>query len=537
MNSFRGQNWLIPQSIQDMIPENHICFFVEEFVDSLDFSNFDMIYEGPGHPTYHPRIIMKIIIQGMLSKERSSRKLASACRENFVFMYLAEKVQPNFRTIARFRKGNAEFIKETFKETVNLASENDLIDLSLLCIDGSTIKANANLRKCLKKEQAEIFGSIISKMIEEDIKQDEIDKKLNSKEENLIEMDRRDLKKIVSEYRNTKDKSKVKEKCEKVKEEFEKDTKAKQIPLTDSESRIMQNKRGLHELSYNAQFGVDSKHQIIVSNDICQDRHDAHQFIPQMRNIKENVDLKKDTKVAVDCAYSEGENLNFAETEKIDLYVPSRAQAQEFDGKEESLNHDNYEFDVKKNELIVEKERYRYRGTYERKSGKKVITFYSEKLKKKKEVPFFFKERLRMKKKMETEKAREIYNMRKYVIEPVIGNIKENLGFRQFLVRGLNGAKLELNLVSIAHNLKKIWILREKISQTYDTKIKNIDFCLIIKNNYLNCRTACAVQRGFLKKKCNVPTNEMRRVFSSALRNLNLHSLGGERKKLFASFS
>jgi transposase len=472
-----------------MIPKNHICFFVEEFVDSLDFSNFDLVYEGPGHPAYHPRILMKIIIQGMLCKERSSRKLSSACRENFVFMYLAEKVQPNFRTIARFRKENAEFIKETFKETINLASENNLVDLSLLCIDGSTIKANANMRRCLKKEQAEIFDTIIDKMIEEDIKQDEIEERLN-REESLTEMDKRDLKKIVSEYRNAKNKTKVKEKCEKVKEEFEKDSKAKQIPLTDPDSRIMQNKKGLCELSYNAQFGVDSKHQIIVSNDICQDRHDAHQFIPQMRNIKENIELKEDAKVAVDCAYSEGENINFSETERIDLYVPSRAQAQEFDGKEESLNHDNYEFDEKKNELIVEGERYRYRGTYERKNGKKVITFYSEKLKKKREVPFFFRERLRMKVKMETEKAREIYDMRKYVIEPVIGNIKENFGFRQFLIRGLNGAKLELNLVSIAHNLKKIWRLRKRINQTYDSKIKNFDFCLIITKNYLNCRTA-----------------------------------------------
>src|SRR3989344_2827440 len=122
INSFRGQNWLIPQAIQDMIPKDHICYFVEEFVDSLDFSKFDMISEGAGHPSYHPRIIMKVIIQGMLSKERSSRKLASACRENFVFMYLAEKVQPNFRTIARFRRNNKSFVKGAFKETISMSS-------------------------------------------------------------------------------------------------------------------------------------------------------------------------------------------------------------------------------------------------------------------------------------------------------------------------------------------------------------------------------------------------------------------------------
>src|SRR3989344_8547737 len=132
MNSYKDQNWLIPQSIRDMILQDHICFFVEEFVDSLDFTNFDMISEGAGHPSYHPRIIMKVIIQGMLCKERSSRILARACKENFVFMYLAEKVFPDFRTIARFRKNNASFVKEAFKETIKLASENKLIDLSLL---------------------------------------------------------------------------------------------------------------------------------------------------------------------------------------------------------------------------------------------------------------------------------------------------------------------------------------------------------------------------------------------------------------------
>ena len=68
-----------------MIPKGHLCFMVEEFAGSLDFSNFNMIYDGAGHPAYHPRIIMKALIMGMLSKVRSSRKLASGCRENFVF--------------------------------------------------------------------------------------------------------------------------------------------------------------------------------------------------------------------------------------------------------------------------------------------------------------------------------------------------------------------------------------------------------------------------------------------------------------------
>src|SRR3989338_3141068 len=111
INSYKNQNWLIPQSIKDMIPEGHICFFVEEFIESLDFSDFDQIYAGAGHPAYHPSILMKTIIMGMLSRIHSSRKLASATRESFIFMYLAEKVNPDFRTIARLRK-NMQYLSK-----------------------------------------------------------------------------------------------------------------------------------------------------------------------------------------------------------------------------------------------------------------------------------------------------------------------------------------------------------------------------------------------------------------------------------------
>ena len=487
MDSFKDQNWLLPTSIKQMIPQNHICFFVEEFVESLDFSKFDMIYEGAGHPAYHPRIIMKIIIQGMLSKERSSRRLASACRENFVFMYLAEKVQPNFRTIARFRRNNASFVKEAFKETIHLASENELVDLSVICLDGTTIKANANTKKCVKKNQIDKINSIVDKMVEEDIQQDEIEEQMYQSEENMTEMDRKDFRKIIGEYRNAKNKEKVKEKLEKIKEESQKDEKAKNISSTDPECRMMKNKKGLHEFSYNTQFGVDSQHQIIISNDVCQDRSDMDQFVPQVRNIQENVVLKKDTKLVVDCGYSDGENMKFSEDEKIDLYVPNSAQIQRFGREEKSLYHDNYGYDKKRNELIVEGERFQFRGIYDRKNGKKVIAFYSEKLKKKREVPFFFEERLRMRKKMETENAKEIYDMRKYVVEPVIGNIKENFGFTKFSLKGLKEAKIEINLISIAHNLKKIWMLNGKINLDN----KNIIFCLVINLNYLYCDSAC----------------------------------------------
>jgi transposase len=477
-----------------MIPKNHICFFVEEFVESLDFTGFDEINEGPGHPSYHPRIIMKIIIQGMLCKERSSRKLASACRENFVFMYLAEKVQPEFSTFCRFRRNNKEFVKDIFIETVELASENGLIDLNLICTDGSKIKANSGKKKCIKKEQLGKLASIIDKMIEDDIKQDEVDKIIyGDKEENISNLEVKNLKGIVKEYRKSKNKEKLKERCRKAIEEAEKDPEMKKVSISDPESRMMKHSGGNYEPSYNAQFTVDSKNQIIIANDACQDESDYGQLKPQLEQVKENIGLKETTKIDADCGYSSGENIRYMEDNKIDGFIPNRTQTRELNEMEsvtkEKFRWDDYEYDEDKNEIIDKGVRLSFYKTFDyAKKGYKMHEYKNKELKIVKRVPEFFRERLRMKKKMENEEAKKIYALRKSIVEPVIGDIKENLGFRSLRMKGLNGAKIELNLVSIAHNLKKIWIARGKLI----INNQNIIFDLIIKNNQMYCDTTCS---------------------------------------------
>jgi transposase len=479
MSSFKGQDWLLPISIKQMIPKDHICFFVEEFVDSLDFTNFDMINEGAGHPSYHPRIIMKIIIQGMLAKERSSRKLASACRENFVFMYLAEKVQPEFSTICRFKRNNKEFVKEIFKETIKLADENGLVDLNLICIDGSKIKANSSKKMCLTKEQIEKLDLIIDKMIEEDVEQDEIDKEIyGDREENKTNIEMKNLKGIVKEYRESKNKEKLKENCKKAIEEFDKDPQIKRVSLSDPECRMMKNKKGVFELDYNPQFTVDSKNQIIVANDVCQDRMDTFQLQPQIKNANENIKLKENTKIAADCNYNNGENLKFLEEEKLNGYIPTISQAQKLDGKKQKTE-DNYEYDWDKDEIIVDDIRLKYHATWMHRDKSRQRAYKSEDGKIIKKVPEFFRERLRMKNKMETTDAKKIYSLRKTIVEPVIGNIKYNLGFDEFRLRGIEKARIELNLVSLTHNLKKIWVARGKLT----TNNKNLIFYWILENN------------------------------------------------------
>lgn len=475
IKSFKGQNWLIPRSIRDMIPEDHICFLVENFVEGLDFSKFDILYDGAGRPAYHPQIIMKILVHGMLSKVRSSRKLAAASRENFVFMYLSEKMHPNFRTIARFRKDNASFVKEAFKKTIKLASSHNLIDLSLICIDGTTFKANASKKHTINKKAFDVLDKAVEKMIEEDIALDELEEQIHgNSEENLTGMDRKDMKRIVNEYRKCQNKKKIKELHEKVKKEIKRSPKQKTLCLTDPESRMMTNKKRNVEPSYNAQFSVDAKHQIILANDVCQDGHDANQLIPQIKNVEENIGkLPEGTRISADCSYSSGDNFQFLENKKLDGYIPSRAQAQVLNGKEQTLKHDMYEYDWDTDEIILNGARLQFHKSRIKKNGKKVLLYKTKDWSVRRYVPALFRERLRMKAKMATTEAKQIYSRRKCVVEPPIGNIKENLGFREFLLRGLNSVKTELNLVSIAHNLKKVWTKKRivkakyKLSQNY----------------------------------------------------------------------
>jgi len=466
INSYKNQNWLIPPSIKDMISRDHICFFVEEFVESQDFSNFDQQYDGAGHPAYHPRILLKIILQGMLSRIRSSRKLAAATHESFIFMYLSEKVNPDFRTLARFRKENANFIKNCFKQTIKLASDYNFLDLSFIGIDGSKIKAQANKKFYLDKITLDKLDHAIDKMLEEDIALDDLEEQIfENKEEGLTGMNERDLRKIVRENFKNKDKQKLKQKILKAKNELIQNN-LKKVSLTDPDCRMMQQAKKYFELTYNTQFSV-TRNQIIVANDLSQEVNDFHQLIPQIENIKQNVSLTRDTKVAVDCGYSDGRNIQFAEEKNIDLYVPSKEQAQRMDKKKIGIPQDNYEYDPQTGEIIVNGERYIFRGEERiKKRGVKALVYVNLKLKKRKYVPYYFKERLRMRDKMEKTEARKIYSLRKCTVEPVIGNIKQNLGFREFLLKGLNGTKIELNLISIAHNLRKIWNLK-RITSNY----------------------------------------------------------------------
>lgn len=491
IKSFKNQSWLLPPNLLDIIPEDHICFLVEEIAEKIDFSEFEIKYSGPGHPAYHPRIPTKILIQSMLDKVRPSRAIARNVRENVVFIYLAENLKPDFRTISDFRKDNKKLLKDIFKITVSTAKELGAISLDHLSTDGSKLKACASNRSTFTKEELQIIEQFVNNELNEGIRLDNIEDKLFKDcrgYDQLKGSSKKQVKSLVAKYlKQIKNAdydrfSEIKDTINHAKNELE-NNQLNQVSLTDPESRFMLNKKDKFELSYNPQITVDHKQGFIVANDICQDAVDFNQLKRQIELVEENCGkLKEGTKISLDNGYHNGENIRYLNDKKLDGYIPNQAEAQKAKGKNvivHKFDKSNFGYDDKADEFICPAgNKLKFSCEYYSKEKKRNIREYvgvkckdclfnsqctkrKDKIRRLKSYPFE-KERRDMAKKMQTKKAKKVYGRRKETVEPAIGHIKENLGFRSFLTMGLNVVKNEFNLACIAYNLKKIWILLQK---------------------------------------------------------------------------
>ena len=490
--SSKNQIWTLPPDIRDLIPPDHICYLVESFVDEIDFSEFEFRYAGSGHPAYHPSIMFKILIQSMLDRVRPSRAIARNVRENIVYMYLAEKLQPDFRTISDFRKENENLIAEVFKNTIKAAKKLGVIGLEQISVDGSIVKASASKNNVVMKDVLEVIGEYVKNELKKGIEIDKVEDEHFGNcrgYDQLNESEKYKVKAVVAKYikQVNKDKSdnRKKETEDIIKEaldEFEKDSIEK-VSLTDHESRFMKNKKGTFDLAYNTQITVDHKLGIIVANDVCQDRSDMYQLKPQIELVEENCGLLKEgTKICADTGYCSGNNIHYLNVKKLDPYIPEKEEVTKKateNVEDIRFNFSNFEYKEEIDEFICpENKRLKFlHEGYEKGRRRKYRIYkgtkcqsceFSKNCTKRKDgvrqlkIAEFSKERKQLADKMKTEIAKKIFGQRKQVVEPAIGNYKENLGFREFLTRGLKSVKNEFNLVCTAANLRKIWIYSNK---------------------------------------------------------------------------
>jgi len=468
------QRQLFPAYIFDLLPRDHDCFIYDALFEQLDTSSVESKYSMLGQNAYHPRLITGILIYAYRKGVFSSREIERRCHEDLAFMYISHMNCPNFRVLSDFRKDNAAFFKESFKQTVRLAREVGMVALEHTSTDGSKFKADTSKHKAMSyghlKAREEELAKEIDQMMEKARHYDESeDKEFGDKAGHELPEELTIKEKRLGKIRAAK------EALEKREREINPDKKIedkKQISFADKEARIM-GKKGHFEYAYNGQISVDRKHQIIVGEHLTQNENDKKEVAPALEQIQETTGRLPE-KASFDNGYSSGPNLAELADKGVDAYVATGRE-----GKEDPRSIEECEREIKKSDFTYDMQDDLFvcpaghpltlkRGS---ENGKRIYQASRQGCeecplrhrccKSEKGEPRSIhtddKEPLRqqMIDKMQGTEAKEIYKKRKEIVEPVFGQIK-NGGFRGFHLRGFSRACGEFSLVCVVHNLKKI---------------------------------------------------------------------------------
>ena len=421
------QSLLLPPSLDDWLPEDHLARFVSETVDELDLRAFFEKYrqrgDGRGRLAYHPAMMLKVLIYAYCEGIFSSRKIAGGLESLVALRYLAAGNQPSHRTIARFRQEYIEQFERLFVEVVRIATRVGLVKMGTLAIDGTKMKANASKHKAMsygrmKSEERRLRDEIrgITKLaqgIDEaedaefgpDFRGDELPEELRKRESRRkkIREARERLEREQAEEDDASGRGEYKEKTGRgrLKRPNGVPPDKKQSNFTDPESRIMGDPKTGFVQGYNAQIAVDEEARIVVATGVTQCAADNDQLVPMTRAAKANTKTKP-KRVLADAGYKSEENFTALERMRIDAHVAL--------GKGEQ-------------------------GERDTNAGPATQ---------------------RMHRKRRTKRGRELYKQRKKIAEAPFGWIKSVMGFRAFSMRGLEKVRGEWSLVCLALNLRRM---------------------------------------------------------------------------------
>jgi len=438
-----NQQYFLPLSVQDWLPENDLVYFMLDTVNELDLSAITQKYEQEerGFPPYHPRMMVALLLYSYCRGIFSSRKIMQACQERLTYRVITGDDIPDFRTISDFRKLHLKELQKLFVQVLRLCQEAGLVKLGHIALDGTKIKANASRHKAMS------YGRILKeeKRLAEEIKQLlEKAQRIDEQEDNEYGLHRRgdelpeELARRQSRLKRIREAKKALEaKAKAVAQQTEQQRKQedladedkpkrgrkhkavsdipadnKQYNFTDPESSIMKANNKGWDQCVNAQAAVDSKKQIIVACDVTGESNDKQQFEPMLEQAEENVGKDEKIKAALaDSGYYSESNVKFAEDKKIDAYIATER--------------------TKHNDPIMKVPCGR---------PPKDLTVQEK-----------------MARKLRTKKGRETYSKRKSIVEPVFGQIKRARGFVQFSLRGLEKMRGEWAIVCLTHNLLKLF--------------------------------------------------------------------------------
>ena len=440
-SSNRNQPFLLPPSIQDWLPNNHLARFIVDTVEQLDISKINSQYTAGGKEAYNPQVMLSLLFYGYTTGVFSSRKIERATYDSVAFRYISANTHPDHDTIATFRKRFLKELSELFVQILSIAQEMRVLKVGKVSLDGTKVKANASKHKALSyvhatKLQIQLENEVqtlLQKAKDADNKED--NDGMNIPDEIARRKDRLEVIKAAKE----KIEQRAKERYEQEKKEYDEKIKKReakeqltgkkiagkkpqppkskdpnpkdQVNLTDEESRIMPISGGGYMQAYNAQASIEHDSRLIVHQHVTQHVNDKKEIIPTLQWFKDNPSLMPESMLA-DAGYFSDKNVKLCENEKITPYISF--------GKEQH------------NQPIEDR--------------------FSEP----QALPEDATDIEKMKHRLQTKEGKEIYAQRKCMIEPTFGIIKHVMGFRQFMLRGFEKAQGEWNLMCIAYNLKRL---------------------------------------------------------------------------------
>jgi transposase len=422
------QDLLLPPSLREWLPENHLVYFVSDVVDELDLSAMYAVYEKEkrGQPPYDPRLMTKLLVYGYCTGVFSSRRIQKRLQEDIPFKVLAAGNEPDFRTISDFRKIHIQTLRKLFEQVLAMALECGAIKLGRVSLDGTKLKANASKHKAMSygrmKEKQQQLREEVKQLLEQaeaadkeedgqygDKRGDELPEELQRRETRLAKI--KEAKKVVEQ--RARDKAAEEGKSAEEAKLAKADDKD-QYNFTDPESRIMKGGDGFVQ-GYNAQAAVEPTLLLIVGQTVTEAANDKKQLMPMVELIKQQSGQRPEA-ILADNGYCSEENLELLEsTEQPERTIEGFIAT----GKQKHAEH---RLPAKPGPLP---------------KGATQVD--------------------RMKRKLQSKAGKAVYAARKCVVEPVFGQIKQARGFRQFLLRGKENVKGEWALLCLTHNVLRLY--------------------------------------------------------------------------------
>lgn len=439
----RHQLYLLPPSIDEWLPENHLARFIIEVIEQLDLTRLTSHYSGKGSEAYHPAMMLALLVYGYATGTFSSRKIERATHDSVAFRFLAANQHPDHDTIANFRKTFLLELQELFVQVLAIAQAMKLFKLGNISLDGTKIKANASKHKALshghiEKLEAQLRAEVqflLNKAEQTDEQESEHDFDLPA------EIARREhrlealaaAKAKIAERVQARDNQAQKDYEEKIARREaqqkagqkprggepkapETGPKAKdQINLTDEQSRIMPSGNGFIQ-GYNSQAAVDVESMLIIATDLTTETNDKQRVEPMLEALGKlgNQFGKADTLLA-DNGYFSQNNVKACAEHGITPLI--------------ALGREPHHLPI------------------------------AQRLQPDAPKPQTDDPLVRMTHQLKTQSGRELYGRRKCTVEPVFGIIKQVLGFRQFLMRGIQAVAGEWKLVAMAYNFKRMFTM------------------------------------------------------------------------------